>query len=284
MPAKIIDGKKLAESILVQAKEAVARLKAKKIEPCLAVLLVGENPASLLYVEKKEAACNVVGIKSKKITLDENIVEEVLLEKIRELNSDASIHGVLVQLPLPRHLDSARIINSILPEKDVDGFTATNLGKLALGIEELVSCTPKGIIKLVESTGIPIEGKNCCIVNHSIIVGKPLALLLLNRNASVSVCHKFTKNLEAETKRAEILITAVGKKSLIKKTGIKKGAIVIDAGIFLENGKAFGDVDFEEAKQLAGFITPVPGGVGPMTVACLMENTVIACKKQCGVD
>lgn len=280
MAAKIIDGKKISESIIADVKKQVFELKAKGINPCLAVLLAGNNPASSFYVKKKQEACALAGIESRLFCFNETVSEKELLEQVAELNADKSVHGILVQLPLPKHVDFVKIINSVAPKKDVDGFTAANIGNLALGIEELASCTPKGIIKLIESTGVQIEGKNCCIVNHSIVVGKPLALLLLNRNATVSVCNKFTKKLEAETRRADILITAVGKKGLIGKSGIKKGAIVIDAGIFIENSRTFGDVDFEQAKQQASFITPVPGGVGPMTVACLMENTVIACKKQ----
>jgi len=282
MPAKIIDGKKLSEEILLDVKRQVAELKAGGIMPCLAVLLAGSNASSSLYVKKKQESCDFCGIESRLSLFNEGVSEKEMLEQIAKLNADENVHGILVQLPLPKQIDAEKVIDSVLSEKDVDGFSAENIGKLALGNEELASCTPKGIIKLIESTGVNIEGKNCCVVNHSVVVGKPMALLLLNRNATVTVCHKFTKNLNAETKRADILISAVGKKGLIGKEAIKKGAVVIDAGIFIDGEKTFGDVNFAEAKKIASFITPVPGGVGPMTVACLMENTVIACKKQSG--
>ena len=279
MPAKIIDGKKISEAILAELKKQVSELKENGIQPCLAVLLVGNNTASALYVQKKEAACNALGIKSIKIELEETATEKALLQKIKELNENSEVHGILVQLPLPKQIERNKVLQSIAPEKDVDGFTAENLGMLALGIEELVSCTALGIIKLIDSTGIELKGKNCCIVNHSIVVGRPLMLLLLNRNATVVVCHEFTKNLSDFTKSADVLISAVGMPSLIKKEMVKQGAIVIDAGIARFEGKVVGDVDFNSVKGTASFITPVPGGVGPMTVACLMLNTVKAAER-----
>ncbi|MDD5162759.1 MAG: bifunctional 5,10-methylenetetrahydrofolate dehydrogenase/5,10-methenyltetrahydrofolate cyclohydrolase [Candidatus ainarchaeum sp.] len=283
MAAQILDGKKLSEQLLESLQKEVAMLKGTGIVPCLAVILVGERPDSKLYVQKKHDACKKIGIESKNIFLPEKISEKELIEKIKNLNSDAAVHGILVQLPLPLHINREKILNSISPEKDVDSFCSESLGLLCQGTETLASCTAKGIIKLIESTGIKIEGKNACIINHSIVVGKPLALMLLNRNATVSICHKATKNISDFTKKADILVSAAGKKNLVSGEIIKQGAIVIDAGIFVEEKKVFGDVDFESAKKIASWLTPVPGGVGPMTVACLMENTIIAAKKILGV-
>ncbi len=275
MPANLIDGNKLANQILEKVKKEAAGLKQK---PCLAVIMGGENPASQLYVQKKQQACKQVGIESKLFSFPESVAEQELIEKIQELNDDSAVSGVLVQLPLPKHINRNNVLQTISPAKDVDGFTAENLGKLALGIEEMVSCTASGIIKLIESTGTKLEGKNCCIVNHSIVVGRPLMQLLLNRNATVSICHEFTKNLSEFTKKADVLISAVGIAGLIKKEMVKVGAIVIDAGIARNGKKVVGDVDFDAVKEVASFITPVPGGVGPMTVACLLENTVKAAR------
>ena len=248
-------------------------------------MLIGEREDSKLYVEKKQEACKKTGIESKGIFLPENVSEKKLLEEIEKLNADSSVHGILVQLPLPRQISQEKILNSVSPSKDVDGFHAQNIGRLAQGIEDFAGCTASGIIKLIESTGTGIEGKNACIINDTIVVGKPLALMLLNRNATVSICNKFTKNISDFSKKADILVSAVGKKNLVSKEMIKEGAIVIDAGICVsgtEEKKVFGDVDFTEAKKIASWITPVPGGVGPMTVACLMQNTIIAAKKISG--
>ncbi len=277
MPAKLIDGKGIAAKVLEAAKSRVSGLSFK---PVLAVVLVGEDPASKLYVQKKQDACENVGIESKLVSFPETISQQDLIAKIEALNSDESVNGILVQLPLPKGLDRNAVLETVSPSKDVDGFTAENLGLLALGVEEMVSCTPKGIIKLIESTGTDLKGKNCCIVNHSIVVGRPLAQLFLNRNATVSIIHQFTKDLSEFTKNADVVITAAGVSDLIKADMVKDGAIVIDAGIARKNGKLVGDVDFEAVKEVASFITPVPGGVGPMTVACLIDNTIVAAENQ----
>lgn len=277
MPAKLIDGKKLSEEILARARERVSKLKQK---PVLAVVLVGDSPASQLYVEKKRQACEKVGVQSKLYSLCESASQEEVVAKVKELNSDSSVSGILVQLPLPKNFDRNQVLEAISSAKDVDGFSAENLGKLALGVEETVSCTASGIIKMIESTGTDLKGKNCCIVNHSIVVGRPLAQLLLNRNATVSVCNEFTKNLAEFTKKADVLITAAGVPGLIKKEMVKPGAIVIDAGIARDGKKVVGDVEFDSVKEIASAITPVPGGAGPMTIACLIENTVNAAENQ----
>lgn len=276
MTAKIIDGRKIASGLEESLKPRIWELGKKSILPCLAVIMAGENEASRIYVGKKEQACERLGIESRRIELPKSVSEKKIIEEIKKLNADEKVHGILVQLPLPKGIDRTRVIETIEPSKDVDGFTSANMGKLALGIEELVSCTPKGVIKLIESTGKEFEGARACIVGHGLTVGTPLSLMLLNRNSTVTVCDKYTQNLGHETMRAEILISCAGVPGLIKKEMVKEKAIVIDVGINRVEGKLCGDVAFEEVKEIAGFITPVPGGVGPMTVACLMENTVIA--------
>lgn len=281
MSAKLIDGNKLSEKVLSEVKKEVFALAKKGIVPGLAVVLVGEGPASKLYVSLKNRRAKEAGIYSEQISFPENVSEKELIKKIEELNKNKKIHGILVQLPLPKHIDEKKVIEKILPEKDVDGFTSVNFGKLMQGEEFFVPCTPKGIVKLIESTGTEISGKNCVVVGRSITVGKPVSLMMLNRNATVSICHSKTKNLAEHTKNADILIVAVGKPDLISKSMVKKGAVVIDAGINEVNGKTVGDVS-EDVKEVASYITPVPGGVGPMTVACLMENTVLVAKLQNG--
>ncbi|MCX6798876.1 MAG: bifunctional 5,10-methylenetetrahydrofolate dehydrogenase/5,10-methenyltetrahydrofolate cyclohydrolase [Candidatus Diapherotrites archaeon] len=273
MACKIVDCKGISEKMLNEAKQAARTLKKK---PKLAVVLVGDDAASKVYVQRKQLACEHVGIGFQLFSFPAVVSEREVLEKVRQLNADKSVNGILVQLPLPSNLDRNKILGAINPIKDVDGFTPFNMGALALGMEEFVGCTPLGIMKILEAEGVNIEGKHCCIVNHSIVVGRPVAQLLLNRNATVTVCNKYTKNLAACTKKADILITAVGLPGLIKGRMIKKGAFVIDAGIAKKEGKIAGDVDFNSAKRVAGYLTPVPGGVGPMTVACLMHNTVNA--------
>lgn len=277
MAAKIIDGKALAEKVLEGAKARASKLDAK---PVLAVVLVGENPASQIYIEKKRQACEKTGIDSKLFSFCETVSQKEVLEKIKELNEDNSVNGILVQLPLPKGFDRNKLLEAVSPAKDVDGFTAENLGKLALGEEKMVSCTASGIVKLIESTGVSLKGKNCCIVNHSIVVGRPLVQLLLNRDATVSICHQFTTHLNEFTANADVLVTAAGVPSLIQTDMVKKNAVVIDAGIAKNDGKVVGDVEFDSVKKIASFITPVPGGVGPMTVACLIENTVKAAENQ----
>lgn len=280
MAAKIIDGDTIAAGLLQETKKKIDELKEKSVSPKLSVILVGESPASEIYVGKKKIACETLGVEFELLRFKETITEKEILETINELNLDFGTHGILVQLPLPKHIDKAKIISAVSPLKDVDGFTAFNLGLLCHGKEEIVSCTALAILKLIESTGQEIEGKDACIVNHSIVVGRPLSQLLLNRGATVTVCHAGTKDLGFFTKQADILVTAVGKPGLIKAEMVKPGAIVIDGGIAKENGKTKGDVDFDSAKEIASFITPVPGGVGPMTVACLMHNLAVLAEIQ----
>ena len=277
----LIDGKKLAESIQSEIAREVEQLKKEKaVTPGLAVILVGKNEASRIYVRNKEAACQRVGIFAEQHTLPDTTSEKDLLTLIRKLNQDPKIHGILVQLPLPKSLKEQTILEAILPEKDVDGFHAVNLGHLLLGRPTVVPCTPLGILKLIESIGISIEGKDAVIVGRSNIVGKPVALLLMQKNATVTVCHSKTQNLEDKIKRADIVVAAIGQTGFVKGAWIKKGAIVIDVGINrLTNGKLAGDVEFEEAKKNASFITPVPGGVGPMTIAMLLWNTLESAKR-----
>lgn len=274
---KIIDGKACAEHCRNALKERVANLKARKITPGLAVILVGNNPASQVYVKNKIIACEKLGIFSQKIALKEETNEAELLSHIHQLNQNPNIHGILVQLPLPQQISEEAILKAIAPQKDVDGFHAQNLGALVQNTKALVACTPKGIMRLLDEEKIEIEGKHAVIIGRSTIVGKPLALLLINRGATVTVCHSKTKNLAAHTQNADILIVAIGRANFVTQEMVKEGAVVIDVGINrLANGKLAGDVDFESVKNKAAAITPVPGGVGPMTIAMLMENTVFA--------
>lgn len=274
---KIIDGKACAEHCRNALKERVANLKARKITPGLAVILVGNNPASQVYVKNKIIACEKLGIFSQKIALKEETNEAELLSHIHQLNQNPNIHGILVQLPLPQQISEEAILKAIAPQKDVDGFHAQNLGALVQNTKALVACTPKGIVRLLDEEKIEIEGKHAVIIGRSTIVGKPLALLLINRGATVTVCHSKTKNLAAHTQNADILIVAIGRANFVTQEMVKEGAVVIDVGINrLANGKLAGDVDFESVKNKAAAITPVPGGVGPMTIAMLMENTVFA--------
>jgi len=271
MAAEILDGKKVAEKAREKIKNEVKALKRK---PGLAVILVGEDPASKIYVKMKERACAEVGYYSEKHVLKEDISQEEVLELIKKLNEKSSIDGILIQIPMPKHLNESKILNSVLPEKDVDGFSWNSLGKIMSNEEEILPATPKGIIRLLDEYGIAIEGKNAVIVGRSKIVGRPLALMLLNRNATVTVCHTKTKNLEEHTKNADILVAACGVAKMIKKNMVKKGAVVIDVGTNKTEFGLCGDVDFEAVKDVAGYITPVPGGVGPMTIAMLIENTL----------
>lgn len=271
MTAKIIDGKKAAEKIRNSLKKKVSRLKVK---PGLAVVLVGDNPASQVYVNMKEKKCNEVGFYSRKIALPESISEEKLLQVVDELNQDPKIHGILVQLPLPRHIDEQLVIDAILPHKDADGFNPINMGNLLIGNNNIVSATPKGIIKLIESTGVKLEGKHAVVVGRSNIVGKPVSILLQQKNCTVTMCHSRSRPLADYTKKADILVVAIGKARAVTKDMVKPGAVVIDVGTNKVYDKLVGDVDFEGVKKVAGYITPVPGGVGPMTIACLLENTL----------
>lgn len=270
--AIIIDGKQVAENITTELTKKVSTMSVK---PHLVVIQIGENPASNIYVNLKKKKAELIGIKSTVLNYSEEISQEELIKKIEELNCDNSVHAILVQLPLPRHIDEREVIKAISPKKDVDGFTASNSGDLLNGITpHAYPCTPKGVLRLLDEHKIEVEGKHAVIVGRSNIVGKPLAIMLLNRNATVTICHSKTKNLQEITKQADILISAVGKK-IIFKDMVKKGAVVIDVGIFKdENNKTTGDVAFDEVKEVASYITPVPKGVGPMTIASLMENTV----------
>ncbi len=273
----IIDGKKVAEKCRI---ELAARIKKLDKKPGLAVIMVGNDPASSVYVSSKEKACKEVGIYSERYDFPDSVSEQKLLQLIEELNSSSKIHGILVQLPLPKHIDQEKVISAIKREKDVDGFTAVNLGNLAAGKDGIVPCTPKGIIRLLEEYKIQIEGKTAVVIGRSNTVGKPVALMLLNRNATVTVCHSKTKNLEAQTINADIIIAAVGKPMLVTASMVKKGAVVIDVGINRIDGKLIGDVDFESVREKVSYITPVPGGVGPMTVAMLLENALVCYNMQ----
>lgn len=281
MTAKIIDGKKLSEQIQQEIAKEVAQLKRnKRVVPGLAAILVGDHEASKIYVRNKEAACKKVGMFAEQHNLPVTTSEEELLHLLTTLNHDPKIHGILVQLPLPKGLVEKRILEAVAPEKDVDGFHPVNMGNLFSGNTTVAPCTPMGIIKILEAIDYKIEGKEAVVVGRSNIVGKPTAFLLLQRNATVTLCHTRTQNLEAHVGRADILIAAAGHPITIKGSWIKRGAVVIDVGINrLPNGKLVGDVEFEEAVKRAGWITPVPGGVGPMTIAMLLWNTLQAAKR-----
>lgn len=278
----LMDGQKVSKEILLTLQSEVSHLHSEHVHPKLAVILVGKDPASVSYIRSKQKACDITGIEWEQFDYEMDVTTEELIDKIKELNEDSTIHGVLVQLPLPKQVYSPDVIRAIDPSKDVDGFTAYNLGKMFLSteFEHLTPCTPKGAIRMLEYYDVPIEGKEVVVVGHSNIVGKPLATMLLNRNATVTVCHIHTKDLAFHTKRADILCVAVGKPNLITADMVKDGVVVVDIGINrLESGKLVGDTDFENISKKASFITPVPGGAGPMTVACLMENTVTAAKR-----
>lgn len=274
MMGKRIDGKAISQMVKDELKE---RVKQEKIDACLAVIQVGNDPASTVYVGNKKKACEYIGIRSLAFELPEETTEEELLEQIRELNERADVNGILVQLPLPSHMDEDKVIKTIAPEKDVDGFHPQSVGALSIGQPGFVSCTPAGVIQLLKRSGVEIEGKECVIVGRSNIVGKPMALLMLRENATVTICHSRTKDLKEVTKRADILIVAIGKPKFITKDYVKEGAVVIDVGIHRNDaGKLCGDVDFEDVEPHTSAITPVPGGVGPMTIAMLMNNCVEA--------
>lgn len=275
--AKLLMGKEVSARIKAELKTEVENLKKEGINPGLAVIIVGEDPASQIYVRNKERACEECGIYSEKYALPAETTQEELLKLIDELNNKSSISGILVQLPVPKHIDEKTIINAIAPNKDVDAFHPVNVGKIMVGNYDFVPCTPAGVMELIKESGIDVSGKECVIVGRSNIVGKPQAMLLLHQNGTVTICHSKTKNLAEKTKNADILVAAVGIPNFIKGDMIKKGAVVIDVGINrLENKKLCGDVEFESAEKVAGAITPVPSGVGPMTIAMLMKNTVKA--------
>lgn len=279
--SELISGKVLAEKVKLAMAAEVAQLAQKGISVRLAVIIVGENPASQTYVAGKAKDCEICGIASDVIRMSADITEEVLLAKVKECNENKEVNGILVQLPLPKHIDEKSIINAIAPEKDVDGFTPVNVGKLVIGEECFLPCTPAGCIEMLESTGIDIAGKDAVVLGRSNIVGKPAALLLTAKNATVTLCHSKTKNLKEKCAAADILVAAIGQEGFVTGDMVKKGAVVIDVGINRgADGKLHGDVDFAEASQKASFITPVPGGVGLMTRAMLMKNTVKAAKMQ----
>ncbi|MBQ2865218.1 MAG: bifunctional methylenetetrahydrofolate dehydrogenase/methenyltetrahydrofolate cyclohydrolase FolD [Clostridia bacterium] len=277
MAAQIIDGKEVAKITYKQIKARTAALREQGIIPGLTVIIVGENPASQTYVASKEKRALKLGWNGQVIRLPENATQQELCEVIKTLNLDDSVDGILVQLPLPKHINELEVLKCIDPEKDVDGFHIVNSGKLFAGLESFVPCTPKGIMKLIDSTGVEIEGKNAVVIGRSLIVGKPAFLLLSARNATVTLCHSKTENLAEFTRSADIVVAAIGKPNFVTADMIKPGAVVIDVGINrLPDGQLCGDVDFESVKEVAGHLTPVPGGVGQMTIAMLMENTVIS--------
>ena len=273
MTAKIIDGKKIADGILERLKKQAKSLKEK---PGLAIVLVGNNPASEIYVNSKLKRAEETGFYVEKHALPEKTSQDELLGIVESLNENRKIHAFIVQLPLPKHINENMVIDSILPHKDADGFTPVNLGNLVNDNNMILPATARACMELIKSTGIEIKGKNAVVVGRSNIVGKPTALLLLQENATVTICHSKTRNLESHTRNADILVVACGKANLIRKGMVKNGAVVIDVGINRVNGKIVGDVDFDSVKEVAGFITPVPGGVGPMTIAMLLDNTLKA--------
>ena len=273
--AKLIDGKKISGEIKDELKEKVAQLKEKGVEVTLAVIQVGNDPASTVYVGNKKKACAYIGINSLAYELLEETTQEELLNLVRQLNDREDVNGILVQLPLPAHIDEDTVIRTIAPEKDVDGFHPQSVGLLSIGQKGFVSCTPAGIIQLLKRSGIEIDGKECVVVGRSNIVGKPMAMLLIRENGTVTVCHSHTRDLKEVTRRADILVVAIGKRQFITADYVKEGATVIDVGMHRkEDGKLCGDVDFDSVEPVAGAITPVPGGVGPMTIAMLMNNCV----------
>lgn len=272
---QLIDGKKISREIKDELREKAAQMKARGEERCLAVIQVGNDPASAVYVKNKKKACEYVGIRSLSYELPEETEEERLLEVIGELNRRPDVNGILVQLPLPEHIDEEKILLAIAPEKDVDGFHPVNVGNLSIGRPSYVSCTPAGVIQLLKRSGIEIEGKECVVLGRSNIVGKPMAMLLLRENGTVTVCHSRTRNLKEIARRADILVVAVGRPGFVDGDFVREGAVVIDVGIHRNGeGKLCGDVDFESVAAKASAITPVPGGVGPMTIAMLMANCV----------
>ncbi len=282
MQAQLLNGKEVAAHIIEQAKADVAKLRLESIHPKLAIILVGEDPASLSYIRQKNRSCEAAEVLWEQYSYPSTVDQDTIIAKIDELNADPLTHGILVQLPLPGHLNVPALLKQIEPNKDVDGFHAYNLGKMFLSkdFESLVPCTPKGVIKLLEYYNLPIQGQNVTVVGHSNIVGKPMSLMLLNRDATVTTCHIHTKDLKFHTLTADILVVAVGKPNLITADMVKEGAVVIDVGCNQTADGLCGDVDFKEISNKASYITPVPGGVGPMTVACLIENVIIAAKRQ----
>ena len=281
--ATILNGKQVAAEIRAELKVRAEALRKDGVVPCLAVLLAGDDPASKIYVRNKKRACEEIGIESRELLFPENVTEEELIAQIRALNEDAAVDTMLVQLPLPKHIDEARVLAENAPEKDADGFHVVNAGRLFTGQTSVLPCTPAGCMELLRRANVEFSGKHAVVVGRSNIVGKPMAMLLLNEHCTVTICHARTKDLARFTRDADILVAAVGRPGIITGEMIKPGAAVIDVGINrLENGKLMGDVDFESAEPVAGAITPVPGGVGPMTIAMLMQNAILAAEKRHG--
>ena len=280
--AEIINGKLVSSEIRAEIAKEVAAFKAQSgVTPGLAVIIVGNNPASLVYVRNKAKACAEVGINSIEIALPEDVTEAEVLDRIAALNADPAVHGILVQLPLPAHIDQERVINSISPRKDVDAFHPENVGRIMIGNYDMLPCTPAGVMDLLDYYKIGISGKKCVVLGRSNIVGKPMAHLLLERNGTVTVCHSKTQNLDDEIKSADVLVVAIGRAEFVKGSMIKPGAVVVDVGINrCEDGKLRGDVEYSTAREVASYITPVPGGVGPMTITTLLKNTLFAARKE----
>lgn len=277
---RILDGKKTAQKVKDALKERVEKLKKNGLTPGLAVIIVGNDSASRVYVNNKKKACEYVGIYSEEYALPEETTQDELIALVKRLNEKKDIHGILCQLPLPKHINEETVINAIDPKKDVDAFHPINVGKIMIGNFDFLPCTPAGVMELIDESGIDLTGKHCVVVGRSNIVGKPQAMLLLHRNATVTICHSKTENLPQVCRTADVLVVAVGRAKMVDESYIKEGAVVIDVGMDRdENGKLCGDVDFDSACKKAGYITPVPGGVGPMTIATLMKNAVTAAEK-----
>ena len=280
MPARILDGKALAAQIRAQVKAEVAALTRSGIHPGLAVILAGEDPASRVYVRNKTRACEETGVRSTQVDYPSSVAEAEILRRVAELNADPAVHGILVQLPLPPHIDARKVLDAVSPAKDVDGFHPQNLGALVAGVPRFVPGTPAGIMRLLGHAGVPLAGRRAVVIGRSSIVGKPLALLLLQKDATVTICHSRSQHIEEITRQADILVAAVGRAKLVGAAMVKPGACVIDVGINRDAGGGLvGDVDFDAVRELAGWITPVPGGVGPMTIAMLLENCLKAAQQ-----
>lgn len=284
MGAQILDGKVMSAELRAEIAQRVAALKERGVTPGLAVILVGNNPASEIYVRNKGKGCEETGMYSRTINLPEQTSQAELESEIEKLNADPAIHGILVQLPMPKHLDEQAALAKILPEKDVDGFHLINAGHMMTGTEGVIACTPRGALYMIKSTGIDLNGKEAVVIGRSNIVGKPMAMMLLRENCTVTICHSRTKDLVEHTRRADILVAAVGKAGFVTADMVKPGAVVIDVGINRVDGKVCGDVDFEHVKEKASWITPVPGGVGKMTITMLLDNTVEAAERNLNRD
>lgn len=278
--SNIIDGKAVSAAVKERVKSEVEALKTQGVDVCLAVILVGNDPASQIYVANKKKACEQLGIISKEYILPENTTQDELLQLIKKLNADSTVNGILCQLPLPENLDEKAVISAIDPIKDVDAFHPVNVGKIMIGDYDFLPCTPAGVMEMLDYYNIDINSKECVVIGRSNIVGKPMAMLLLHKNGTVTICHSRTKNLAVVTSKADILVAAVGKAKFVTADMVKDGAVVIDVGMNRADDKLCGDVDFDAVSQKASYITPVPGGVGPMTIAVLMQNTLTAAKKQ----